>query len=127
MLRWPVSIGSRILVMAVLVYAFLAGFHTMYDPDMWWQLAHGRYLLTTGHIARTEIFSYTAPGAPWIYPAGSGLIFQWLYETGGFRLLSLLSAAAGVLIATVSIRRGGFLRYWMAALAIPLVAMNTPV
>jgi tetratricopeptide (TPR) repeat protein len=122
-----VSIVSRIAALAVIAYAFLAGFHTMDDPDMWWQMASGRYLLATGHIARTEIFSYTAPGAPWIYPVGSGLIFQLLYLAGGLRFLSLLSAAAGVVIAAVSVRRGSLLRYWMAALAIPLVAINTPV
>src|SRR5580658_10369074 len=113
MLRCPVSTVSRIAALAVIVYAFLAGFHTMDDTDLWWQMASGRYLLVTGHIARTEIFSYTAPGAPWIYPVGNGLIFQLLYQAGGFRLLSLLSAVAGALIAAVCIRRGVLLRYWM--------------
>jgi Flp pilus assembly protein TadD len=122
-----VSIVSRAAALAVVVYAFLAGFHTMDDPDMWWQMATGRYLLTTGQIARTEIFSYTAPGAPWIYPVGSGVIFHALYQAGGFRLLSLLSAAAAVAITATLIRRGGLVRYWTAALAVPLIATSTEV
>jgi len=112
---------------AVIAYAFIAGVHPLDDTDVWWQLASGRYLFSTGHIARTEVFSYTAPGAPWIYPAGNGVIFYLLYLAGGFTLLSLLSAAAGAAIAAVTMARGGFLRCWLAALAVPSVAITTEV
>jgi tetratricopeptide (TPR) repeat protein len=118
---------SRVVAGAVVAYAFLAGFHTMDDPDMWWQLAAGRYIAATGHIARTEVFSYTALGAPWIYPQGAGLLFYALYSLGGFVLLSLLSALALAGIALLLARKGGLLRCAIVALAIPVISLTTTV
>ena len=118
---------SRLAVLAVIVYASLAGLRTLYDPDVWWQMATGRHLVTTGHIARTEIFSYTAQGAPWIYPVGAGVIFHMLYSLGGVRLLSMLSVVACGLTAWILLRRGGVMRCVVIALAVPAIAAATMV
>jgi hypothetical protein len=37
--------------------------------DLWWHLAAGRWMLDHGRIARTDPFSFTAPGAPWLNDA----------------------------------------------------------
>src|SRR5262249_49586873 len=94
---------------------------TMEDPDVWWQMAGAR------DFSRTEIFSYTAHGAPWIYPAGSGYIFYALFSLGGARLLSLLAPLCCAAIAWLLARRGGVLRASIVTLAIPSIAMATMV
>ncbi len=84
-------------------------------------------MLATGHVLRSEVFSYTANGAPWIYPKGAGLLFQLLYQLGGLRLDALLSAIVGASIALILVRKGGLLRCSLAALAVPVVMVFTMV
>jgi tetratricopeptide (TPR) repeat protein len=114
----------------VALYAAVAGFHTLADFDVWWQLASGRHLWTTGTLAAEEVFSYTARGAPWIYPPGSGLVFYGLYQAGGYTLLSLLSPVATALTAAsvlLAARPPTLTAAWIAALAIPSIAWRTAV
>lgn len=112
---------------AVVVYGTLAGYRSMDDPDMWWQMASGRYMLESGHVMRTEVFSYTAKGQPWTYPVGACLLFYKLWTLGGATLLSLLSPAVCGAIALLLVWRGGITRGVMAALAVPSVAFSTLV
>jgi len=123
----PSRIASLYAATLVVFYAAISGWKTMDDPDVWWQMAAGRDLLSTGHLARTEIFSYTAKGAPWTYPVGGGVLFHLLYTLGGFTLLSLLSPLIGALIALLLVRKGGVLRCWIALLAIPAISAATLV
>jgi hypothetical protein len=62
-------------IAAVLVYAFCSGFHTIGDFDFGWQIATGRYVAQHHQVPRSEVFSYSDPGAAWWYPVLSGLIF----------------------------------------------------
>ena len=59
---------SLALMGLALVYAFLSGFHTLYDLDMGWHLATGRYVVQHHAVPTTDVLSYTSPGA------GSGFI-----------------------------------------------------
>jgi hypothetical protein len=43
------------------------------DPDVWWHLRNVGDLLRTGHFIRTETWTFTVPGKPWIN-------FEWLAE-----------------------------------------------
>ena len=36
------------------------------EPDMWWQLLSGKWMLENGAITRTDVFSYTMAGQKWI-------------------------------------------------------------
>src|ERR1022692_1849731 len=117
-----------IAMAAVVIYGALADFRSMDDPDMWWQMASGRYMLESGHVMRTEVFSYTAKGEPWTYPVGAGILFHWLYKLGGFTLLSLLSPLiGGATTLLLLIRRRSLLRCWMVALAVPSIVFSTLV
>src|ERR1022692_2669433 len=118
-------LAGFVAMAAVVIYGVLADFRKMDDPDMWWQMASGRYMQQSGHVMRTEVFSYTANGIPWTYPIGGGILFHWLYELGGFTWLSLLSPLVGGAITLLLVRRGGLLRCWMAALAVPSIAFAT--
>jgi Flp pilus assembly protein TadD len=68
--------GDAITVAAiavVLLYAAAAGYRTVDDLDLPWQLRDARYLLSTGRIASHDVFSYTAAGQPFTYPQLAGL------------------------------------------------------
>jgi tetratricopeptide (TPR) repeat protein len=117
----------RLSALLAAAYATLAGFHTLSDFDVWWQLASGRWMWDHGTVLRQETFSYTAAGAPWTYPVGGEILFYWIYRQGGLALLSLLTPLACLGVSLLLIRRGGMSRAWGVAIAAPLVAWRANV
>jgi hypothetical protein len=116
-----------VLVGIGLTYAFFAGLRTVSDFDLGWQLATGRYILQHHSIPSTEVFSYTAQGAPWLYPPFSGVIFYLLYLLKGYAALSWLGALACV--ATVALimaaGQGTRISAALAIIAVPAIAFRT--
>lgn len=69
MTRAPLLIGA-------IAAAAVLSFRPIYEPDLWWHLAHGRENLT-GHIVRTNLFSFA-------YPDYRQRYTSWLFDTGSF-------------------------------------------
>ncbi len=110
------------LVLLTLAYALLAGLKTVADFDLGWQMATGRYLLVHHAIPRTELFSYTAHGAEWIYPVLSGLVLYLLYQMGGYAAISWFCALACVATAAVLIYKRDLWAVVPALLAVPVLS-----
>ena len=53
--------------------AFVLGMKQLREPDVWWQLLTGRWMLDNGAITHTDVFSYTMAGHKWVN-------VKWLYE-----------------------------------------------
>src|SRR4051812_612434 len=53
--------------------AFVFGIKQLREPDIWWQLLSGRWMLENGAVTKTDVFSYTMQGHPWVN-------VKWLYE-----------------------------------------------
>ena len=117
----------RLSALLAVAYATLAGFHTLSDFDVWWQLASGRWMWDHGTVLRQETFSYTAAGAPWTYPVGAEILFYWIFRQGGLALLSLLTPLACFAVSLLLIRKGGMSRTWALAVAAPLIAWRANV
>ena len=62
------------LIILALLYAIFAGLHTVFDLDMGWHLATGRYVVQHHVIPRTDVLSYTSTGTEWIYPPFAGVL-----------------------------------------------------
>src|SRR5579863_382306 len=107
------------------VYALLAGLHTLQDFDLGWQLATGRWIFQHHRIFSTDVFSYTASGKPWIYPALSGLIFYVCYLAGGYSTLCWLGSLACAGTIALLLRRGNPETAAIAILVVPLIANRT--
>ena len=121
-------LGRRLFLVLgaiALVYAFLAGLHTVSDPDLFWQLATGRWVAQHHHTFSTDVFSYTAHGEPWIYPVGSGLVFYVAYLLGGYALISCIGAVACSGTVALLLRRGSAVSAAIAIIAVPLIAART--
>ena len=108
-----------------LIYAALAGLRTVFDPDLGWQMATGRWIAQHHHLFSTDVFSYTASGQPWVYPVGSALISYGLYLVGGYTLLSWFGAIVCVATVALLLRRGSAFTAAIAVLAIPQIAERT--
>lgn len=108
-LRLPRLDGSVwlewVLLGLILGATFLWCYKPLLDPDTFWHLAVGREMWQTGHLVRTETFSFTAPGMPWVDE-------EWLFHAlayplwrfGGDTLLQLFTAACGALAAGLAYR-----------------------
>jgi len=113
------------LIAIALIYAFLAGLHTVSETDLGWQMATGRYIVQHHQIPSTTLFTYTVPGSTWIYPPLSGVIFCLLYLLGGYNALSWFNAFACAATVAFMVWRGGRVTAALAILAVPAIAFRT--
>jgi hypothetical protein len=88
-LAWALSGGIFLRKLAV----------PLYDPDLWWHLAAGREMVRRGGWMRTDVFSHTMAGVPWVnFEWLSQLAFYGVHRAGGlwaiyaFKILLSLSA-----------------------------------
>ena len=82
---------SRILFPLALIGLIVAvAFIPVVDLDIWWHLSTGWIITTLHQIPKSDPFSFTAFGAPWVN-------HEWLFEVGAW----LLYAAGGVAALTV--------------------------
>src|SRR5208282_5673196 len=115
----------HVLAVLALVYAFLAGLHTVSDFDIGWQMATGRWIVQHHRVPSVDVLSFTAQGQTWIYPVGAGLIFYAAFLLGGFFLISWIGAAACCGTVALLLRRGSAAGAGIASLGVPLIAYRT--
>ena len=106
-------------------YAFLAGFHTLGDFDLGWQLATGKWVAQHYWVFSNDVFSYTASGQPWVYPVLSCVFFYGCFLLGGYALLSWIGAIASATAAALLLTRRNLVRAAMTVIAVPLIANRT--
>jgi hypothetical protein len=84
------------------------------DPDFWWHLRTGQYIVQTRSVPHRDLFSYTRAGDPWItHEWLSEVVFYLLYRAGGW---AALSAAFGLVIC------GAFLLAYRRSAGQPYIA-----
>ena len=83
-----VLVAATLLAVATIALSSLTLF------DFWWYLASGQRILQTQSIPRTDPFSYTAEGRPWInHMWATQVLFTLLWERWGrFALIGLKTA-----------------------------------
>jgi hypothetical protein len=94
--------------------------------DLWWHLAAGAWILEHRAVPRTDPFSFTSGGVPWVDHA-------WLWQAaasvlhgaGGAAALVLLKAACALVVASAamwSLRRAGWGAHAASVLVLASVA-----
>jgi hypothetical protein len=74
------------------------------DPDMWWHLRTGEWILEHG-IPHADVFSFTAPGREWItHEWLTEIIMTLVWRVGGFSALMLVFAGIVALAFTIVYR-----------------------
>jgi len=105
--------GLRVTLLSWLVAAgVLAGSQPSLGDDMWWVLATGREIFTSGRIPHTEIFSLSAAGHPWYHQEWlSHVLFYVVLDVLGPDGLAVFKIGLAVLIivllGVVAARRSG--------------------
>jgi tetratricopeptide (TPR) repeat protein len=87
-------LADSCLISLFLVLTFLLGAFPLKDADFYWHLRTGDLIRQTWQIPRTDIYTFTREGAPWI---DLHWVFQitisWLYAHAGVVGLSLAKCA----------------------------------
>jgi hypothetical protein len=74
------------------------------DPDVWWHLKTGEYIAQHKSVPRTDPFSYTRAGQPWI-------AHEWLTELGMYELQRTTGFPGLILIFALILTTAFFLLY----------------
>src|SRR5215210_625107 len=71
----PTALTVAYWVLGAMALALVALLTTRAIPayDLYWQLKTGEVIVRTGHVPKTDLFSYTAFGDPWY-------VQEWLCE-----------------------------------------------
>jgi hypothetical protein len=72
---WP-SLRGRVtwlLLAPTLLLVFSTYWFARTDPDYWWHVRTGQYIVETGTLPRADFYSYTVNGTPWV-------THEWLTE-----------------------------------------------
>ncbi|HEY8672458.1 MAG TPA: hypothetical protein VIM76_01750 [Candidatus Dormibacteraeota bacterium] len=80
----------RALLGAVLLLTGAVGLDALSDPDVWWHIRLGDWIIAHHQIPAGELFAYTAFGNPLV-------AHEWLSET----IFAALAAIGGLLLVTV--------------------------
>ena len=99
------------LLLGLLVYGQIISHPSavLGDPDTYWHIATGRWILAQGAVPHQDVFSFSMPGAPWDPPGWLAEIFiAWLYDHFGWAALvvvtGLCEAGALALLLRVLLR-----------------------
>jgi hypothetical protein len=120
----------RLLVVVLFLVVFSFDLARPTDIDFWWHLKTGELIAHSGAVPRTDPFSYTAFGQPWVVHEWLWeLITFFVYRQGGYALAVLLSAVLVTLTYVLLYRLlrqlgvneilSAVLVLWAAALALP--------
>ena len=67
--------------------------------DLAYQLRAGNLMLATHHFIRTDTFSFTAFGRPWVDQQwGAQILLTLLYRLGGWSFLVFVRAVSGAVV-----------------------------
>ncbi len=100
----PLILGLGVYAQ-VLVYAGVV----LSDPDTYWHIAVGRWILAHREVLHQDVFSFSMPGAPFTPPEWlAEVVIAWLYDhfawTGLVAVTALCEAAALALLLRALLR-----------------------
>lgn len=96
-LSWPLFLG--LLAFAI---TLALGPRDLDDPDIYFHIVTGRWILAHGAVPHTDLFSFTMPGAPWVaHEWLSEVIMACAYDWLGWQ--GLVFAAGLAVAATLAI------------------------
>ena len=82
---------SRLFTVVLLMLLFAMTAREIIDPDFWWHLRAGQYIVENATIPHTDPFTFTAQGKEWIAHEWLSEVFMFgAYRLGGFALLSVV-------------------------------------
>ncbi len=112
--------SAQITFAAVLLFGLLGmTARNAVDPDLWWHLRTGQWIVETGHVPHVDPFSFTRAGQAWVsHEWLSEVVFYELWKRGGAAALIVFSAiitTTGFMLLYLRCLPGGGSTHWAAA------------
>ena len=106
MKSWKAPVLSLPLALAVLVFVVSSWSpQVLADPDTYWHVAAGRWILAHWAIPTHDVFSFTMPGQPWTaHEWLSEVVMALAHRWAGFGGVTLLVSGCFALTAAVIFR-----------------------
>jgi hypothetical protein len=113
--------NPQVVFAAILLFGLLAmTARNAVDPDLWWHLRTGQWIVETGHVPHSDPFSFTRAGAAWVsHEWLSEVVFYELWKDGGAAALIVFSAiitTAGFMLLYLRCLLEGVNAHWAAAM-----------
>lgn len=116
---------ARLFTAILFIALFALTIREISDPDFWWHLRAGQYMLESATIPHTDPFAFTAQAKEWITHEWLSEIFMFgVYRLGGFALLTLLFSGIITLAFALTYARSDGKPY-LAGFALLLGALAT--
>ncbi len=94
--------SARLFTAILFIALFVLAVREISDPDFWWHLRAGQYIVENATIPHADPFSFTAAGKEWITHEWLSEVFLYgVYRLGGFAALTILFA--GILAAAFAL------------------------
>lgn len=92
-IRWILPSLGDVIFLILFLFLISGGSDLLADVDTGWHIGAGRYILETGSIPRTGIYSYTAADMPWMaHEWLTELIFAGIHKISGLSGIVVLAA-----------------------------------
>jgi hypothetical protein len=75
------------------------------DPDLWWHLRTGQWIVETGHVPHSDPFSFTRGGQPWVS-------HEWLSEVVFYEIWKH-ARASGLIVFSAVVTTAGFMLLYL--------------
>jgi hypothetical protein len=104
----------------------LPGSYLLQDPDTFWHIRTGQWILEHAQFPTVDVFSYTAKGNPWIPTEWlSEILFALAFKLGGWRaVVALTSVTAAGLVSVLAFYLLRHVRFSVAIGCTALVALS---
>jgi hypothetical protein len=100
--RW----SERVVFAGILLFGLLAmTARNATDPDLWWHLRTGQWIVETGHIPHSDPFSFTQAGHAWVS-------HEWLSEVVFYEFWKHIGAA-GLIVFSAIVTTAGFMLLYL--------------
>lgn len=115
----PVILGVSVFVLLTLLGAALLN-----DPDTYWHIATGRWVLEHGGVPNSDPFSHTIPGADWhAHEWLSGVMLALAHAVWGWKgVVIFTSAMVGLTVGMLAWGTSKYLRNFYV-IVIPVIAL----
>jgi hypothetical protein len=98
---------NTILLAFILICTFLCTFNAVHDPDQFWHLAFGKYIVENRTLITKEPFAFTTEGKEitdmnWLFNTGAYIVYKFFnYE--GLQILTAVIAMLSMLLIILTI------------------------
>ncbi|HZB97788.1 MAG TPA: hypothetical protein VE219_04240, partial [Candidatus Sulfotelmatobacter sp.] len=83
----------RTVLLAVVLMTFVTCIDVLHDPDVWWHLRLGQWIIDHHRLPGGELFSYTAAGKPFTaHEWFADVIFASVHAVGGMLAIAIVCA-----------------------------------